>query len=79
MTASIHFVLDAQTKAALPAFAHTPLDFSGDQPVPVIGDTISLAAVAAHSFVVKDRSFAYDQNGGVVVTVHLTLASERSV
>jgi len=79
MTASLRFVLDPQTKTELPDFADQPLEFADGQSAPATGDTVTLAAIAGHSFVVKDRLFAYDASGSVTVTVHLTLASERSI
>ncbi|QHI97535.1 hypothetical protein GT347_05750 [Xylophilus rhododendri] len=79
MTASLHFVLDAQTKAELPGVANTTLNFDAGQALPAAGDSVAIAALGAHTFVVKERLFAYDAQGQAVITCHLTLASERSI
>lgn len=79
MTTSLQFTLDPQTKTELPDFAGKPLTFDGQVDVPHPGDVVSLAALKGHSFVVKERQFAYDEGGSLVITCHLTLASERSI
>jgi len=79
MTASLRFVLDAQSKAALPAFSNTPLEFEAGHAVPATGDAVTLGAISGHSFVVTERQFAFAQDGEATVICHLSLASERSI
>ena len=79
MTTSIRFAFDAATQAALPQADAGTLATGADLPVPDVGDSVSFASIAGHSFVVDERNYAYDGAGSAVVTIKVTLASERSV
>ena len=79
MTTSIRFAFDAATLTAIPELDADNLTTSENLAIPDVGDSVTLASGAGHAFVVDERHYAYDGSGSVIVTIKMTLASERSI
>lgn len=79
MTTSIRFAFDAATLTAMPELDSDAIATADNTAIPDVGDSVTFASGAGHAFVVDERHYAYDGAGSVIVTIKVTLASERSV
>ena len=79
MTTSIRFAFDAATLTAIPELDADGITTGDNLAIPDVGDSVTFASGAGLAFVVDERHYAYDGSGSVIVTIKVTLASERSI